>query len=1580
MKLQWENEPGLEEKLESEQTKKNWLRRLLAKSQGNYNWADVVGALTGIVTLAAFCTVSPALARYQGTDILLRLAQFSIGVLSVILLWELLCIFAGWNGKELLQKGWKRLTGNGVRILVVLLIVFGGILCWHFQPVSVEYYASVTEVYGVPAGAGEPLSQEELADGTGYWVVEDDPRHKRITLTYTDPYNQLELMRENSSAYGMSVFSAPARIVCEYTTDQGEFRRRLDAKTFTDASDAGILRMPKTTSYYSSSGKLLLRLEQSAYGKAKITAYSAGDTPQLLNSTLLRIPEDQSAGQEMTSLQIETVYRPDGLAESRRIAPYIYNKYGINGERYRYNERGQITDLCYLDVKEQPVCNKLGIMSVQFTYEEEGGPLRSVSYFSDENGTARTEGFYGASCEKFKYDNRFLKERQQLDRNGKWCYDKNQVCRYRYTYENGRLAREEFLGRENTAVQHSRFKTSGLSYLLENQEGQETLIVSYEVMGNTVREADIPETPVQTKTFPAELMPSAENLLEQTAQPMVLNRAGPQPPETADGGTGTVQNDPAVNDLVRAYSSVRYQIGVKDRHLLSTSYWNIDKPAVNEQGCAKKVFQYDSQQRTVYTFFYSEDGQHCPVREGYAGIKRTYQDEFGDRLKELQYLGPDGKTPVVNREQGYAVVQYQYTTQNQRETIRKAYFYYDKEKKKLLPANTKGYSVVADTYDERGFRVQIEYRDENDAPAYHNDYQVSSIFYEYSDNGELILEYYRDAEDVATNRADTGHAMIHQEFKAGHLVKRSYEGYRDGRLQALPDWTTGAVEIRYSYENGQNTRTEYRDAQGKLVLRNDTGYAVRKVKYDNNGNLCEERFFGTKNDPVLRWGYNYSYQVNGYNAKGQLESVRYYDTKGEPAVNTYYHCAGADYGYDDYGNRNEVRYIGPDGKLMIRSDLGYAQIKRFYDQGKIAKAEYFDTQGNPTPCKDGGYASYEDDYKNGNWVEGRYYDTEGNLMIRPDKGYSIVHNTFNDFGQRILQEYFAIDPETGEKVRVVSSEYHCAGIRTTYDDMGNQVKFKYLGLEDGELMIRSDLGYAIVEKDYDKGKVVSARYFDVQGEPILCKDGGYASFRDRFEKGRWIEGKYYDTEGNLTLREDYGYARRENKYDEFGKVQRINYYGTDGLPIISTYYHCAGFEYGYDTLGNRNKIQYIGLDGKLMIRSDLGYAQVESTCFHGEIVQEIYLNTEGKPVPQKNGGFTSLKSVYQDGFWMETEYYDANGNLMVWSENGAYTRNTYNRFGQRDSARFYGTDKKTPIISEKFHSAGFNYEYDEKGNQKFVYYIGLDGEQMTENDLGYVRKKKYYDALGQIIGEDYLDANGNPAVNQAGGYASYWKFYEDGKWIKTVYYDAKNELIVNQEEGFAKVKNIYGPQGRREFQYYYDTDGQTRIISPRYHSSGFKYYYDERGNLTDLWIYDPDEIVALQPGEYLLNYMVYDERDHRTWDSYYIWNEQDESYTLVFRDDLGYAAVENFYDKTLWTGKQYLDENRNPVVNQNDGYAIMERKYNDKGQLYRVYYYDEKRELIEIKDGYAVVEYKYDDSGNDVDWVYYDRSMSVITR
>ncbi len=138
--------------------------------------------------------------------------------------------------------------------------------------------------------------------------------------------------------------------------------------------------------------------------------------------------------------QIEVIYNSVGLPEMRRMVSGA-NLYGVSGESYVYNTNGQISTLYFLDSYGMPVCNNIGIMTIDFQYDDTGN-LQSICYYSDLDKTIKTEGFSGVFCEKFLYEKGNLIERLQVGHSGSPAYDNNTVCKYRDTYARGKLVKE----------------------------------------------------------------------------------------------------------------------------------------------------------------------------------------------------------------------------------------------------------------------------------------------------------------------------------------------------------------------------------------------------------------------------------------------------------------------------------------------------------------------------------------------------------------------------------------------------------------------------------------------------------------------------------------------------------------------------------------------------------------------------------------------------------------------------------------------------------------------------------------------------------------------------------------------------------------------------------------------------------------------------------------------------------------------------------------------------------------------------------------------------------------------------------
>ena len=483
----------------------------------NSSWLNIAMLITNILGFAAYCVVSPVLAEYQNVNGIRNFSIIAIVIISGIIFWEFVCIMGSdklkalctflYNfGKkvfdfclkffnpiskmigflfaifiifivflsEMINRlfNWLRNRINCLadrhpqKIKWIILFLVAIAFCHLYFIPEVTYCTSVVEIYGIPTKLGEELNDKDAREKcAAYWKIEDYSWRNFMVLTYVEPYKQLDLMKEVSTAYGMSFFQPTARIEIHYKKDKSKYLA-LNQSSF-EVAQKNEFREPVKISYYSSNNKLILQLEKNKYGKFDIIRYSSDDMPQLLNSTILASYGEGIIENSMTSQQIEVTYNSEGLPETRRLSPYIYNANGINGEYYVYDQNHRLTTLYYLDINGEFVRNKQGIMMIDFQYEDNGN-LHSIRYYGGEDRDKKTEGYQEVFCERFSYDSYGnLIERSQRDRNENLRSDVNGICIYRYSYDydtNSELRKEEYLGFDGKPVRDKQFCSTSVEF------------------------------------------------------------------------------------------------------------------------------------------------------------------------------------------------------------------------------------------------------------------------------------------------------------------------------------------------------------------------------------------------------------------------------------------------------------------------------------------------------------------------------------------------------------------------------------------------------------------------------------------------------------------------------------------------------------------------------------------------------------------------------------------------------------------------------------------------------------------------------------------------------------------------------------------------------------------------------------------------------------------------------------------------------------------------------------------------------------------------------------------------------------
>ena len=1407
----------------------------VAKYHEKSNWTNFNVIVVNILVLLSYHSMDRLLARYEGKGALYDLSIYILPVLLVICIWELICCL-GIGTFRYLYNNLKKLKGCLCRskrysIICIAVCILAG-LCFYSAKKNIhstKYYASLQEVFGVPSGAGKELSRKERQQRSNYWKIKDYKFRNHISIIHIDGYEQADMMSDYSTASNMQLFQNPARIEVDYIQNENKYRVNGRDYDYYHGAGENDFREPQKISYYNSSGKLLLSLNHENGDNFEIDMYSSDDLPQILNATLLKVPQEEEGDEktwstkiDMSAQKIETTYNADGLPLTRRICPYVYNLYGINGESYTYDSKKRMTSICYLDVNGAPACNKKGIMMITFRYDDADN-LCSIRYFGDKNGEKKIEGFHGVFCEKFEYDiYGNLLCRKQMNRSECWCYDENGVYSYQYEYENGKLIKESYFGLNDSPTKNRNLQCTSMSFSSKKKFGKREISVFF---GSDI--FDSPDPDIQN--MQTEKMKSVMNLaygndisaqesqiqgtdiLEKTDVQLKMQNV----PVSELDERGLQDNEDSVNqgdsinlsDMSRKYVRIRFVL--KNGCIIETSYHDRDGNLVeNESGYAVQCFSYDNDNRIRKESYLNAKSKPCAGKGGFAGIEKEYDKQSG-KLKKVRYLDVDGNR-IVNRDVGYAEVHYNFSYADGQRIVKESYWDHE-DQSVALPRL--GYTAIERQYNDGGFLKRETYFDKDDSIFCREDYGVAEILYDYTDSGDLSLERYRAADGKPVNRLDTGYAVIHQQFENGHLTQKWYEGYKGELLCKVKDKTTGIAGIQYSYINGRIEKVQYLDETDKSVIRYDEGYAEQRFAYTEEGQISKKSFYDSNGNLVIRKEYGYAELEMKYNDLGQHEYTYYYDTKNKPVISTKHHYAGVHYKYDDMGNKSEIQYLAPDSsmeqpKLMIHKEYGFAHIKSMYDSsGNLRRQEYFSNNGERAIYRGYGYAMIEKDFKNGRCVEVRYFGTDEKPVMRTDTGYARITFEYDDQGQEIGQYYF----DRNEK-SVISKKYHCAGMRFAYDKRGNQTDTWYLGL-DGKPMFRNDLGYAHYSREYDSlGNFMSTAYFDADENPAVSKEKGYSYSQWEYEKTEYINReseykdngtcarvRYYNPSGNLILRSDTGYAVVEDIYDEYGQYVAANFYGIDEKPVISTKYHCAAFRYEYDERGNRTDIRYLGVDEKIIVRSDLGYAHLlfdYDDC--GNEVETKYFDEKDKPTVSREGGYASIVSKYDDR-------------------------------GQKIEVNYFGIDGKS-VISRNNYCAGFKYQYDDFGNRTDAWFLGLDQEHMIRSDLGYAHWESQFDAFGNEISVTTYDAKEKLTLCREGGYAFYERHFDDyGQIAKVCYYGINNKPIISKQNHCAEIQYLYDAFGNLKKTSYHGLDGELMIRQDK----GYAYLlseYDEFGN------------------------------------------------------------------------------------------------------------------------------------------------------
>jgi len=201
--------------------------------------------------------------------------------------------------------------------------------------------------------------------------------------------------------------------------------------------------------------------------------------------------------------------------------------------------------------------------------------------------------------------------------------------------------------------------------------------------------------------------------------------------------------------------------------------------------------------------------------------------------------------------------------------------------------------------------------DADGLPAYSDISVIATREYAYDRWGNRTEERYYDHKGrrVTTVEGYSGRKRSYEMHGLAWLVNSSTSLDMEDR----PILVNGRYETRYRYLRRRDLIEEsYCDAEGRLMNRLDTGYAVALKQYDRRGRLVSAKYSDADRKPVACYD-GYSQYAREYDEAGRLTVEKFYDAQGMPV--------------DNRG--------------------GFATWSRSYDEaGNLAGEVFLDAQGN----------------------------------------------------------------------------------------------------------------------------------------------------------------------------------------------------------------------------------------------------------------------------------------------------------------------------------------------------------------------------------------------------------------------------------------------------------------------------------------------------------------------------------------------------------------------------------------------------------------------------------------------------------
>jgi hypothetical protein len=656
---------------------------------------------------------------------------------------------------------------------------------------------------------------------------------------------------------------------------------------------------------------------------------------------------------------------------------------------------------------------------------------------------------------------------------------------------------------------------------------------------------------------------------------------------------------------------------------------------------------------------------------------------------------------------------------------------------------------------------------------------------------------------------------------------------------------------------------------------NIDGYSIVETKYDECDNPVKIKYFILKDGVQLPCSHihgNYGFDSKFDTCGNEIERV-FFDKDGNP-TEIVSGVSGKKLKYNrDSFQVIELSNTDRAGKLSADID-GYVTVKFGYDEeGRQTKDNYYDANGNLWKNPDEIFGTFTI-YEKQNLIAKQYNLDQNDQYTSNKDGIHCFNIIFNDKQQ-------SVGLENLDRVgALINDADGVAGQRYSYDTLNrlNQMKFydSYGAFTNGFIL------------DFNKEGTHVLRIWsiNVSGERILNEDYGVNGKEIELDGQEDLPllTRFVNSNNQLIPCTDGYYAVRRWD-DEKERTIKECFYNNDGFPMTDS----------FGVFGH--KYEYIG----------------ENT------VKKININKEENPVVDKDGVCIRITKSEKDK--ESLYYYDIKEKPAIGKGYfGLIVETTQLSDGKLIITTFI--DEKNQPILLLSGWAKMEEEYDSKNRLIKFCCKNLEHDLVPNGDGDYIVKKSYSDD-GLIATTTICDINGNPC-NGGSGYCYTEEITdEEGRQIKSVFYDV-NEKLIQLNDG----------------------------------SFGNKYEYDEKNNTKTTIYLGKDEEPANNTSGFAYREQKFDSKGR-------VISQRDLNHEKKLVGDVGIREFVDNEDRICAFFIHWLDEN-NELSPESSGAYYIYHEQDAKERDLKKLFFGKSMEPISVNDGDYGIEFSYDDEENSI--------------